>query len=146
MAKECKWIPKEPADPAKVGRLATELGIADKVVFAGFQHPVLPLVSAADMGVLASTVSEGCPLSPQEYMSQGRPVVVTDNGGQREYVVDGRNGLLVPPGDAQALACALSRLAADASLRQRMGQQAKADFDDHLNYDHFYQQIKTIYQ
>ena len=125
---------------------ATELGIADKVVFAGFQHPVLPWVAAADMGVLASTVSEGCPLSPQEYMSQGRPVVVTDNGGQREYVVDGRNGLLVPPGDAQALASALSRLAADASLRQRMGQQAKADFDDHLNYEHFYQQIKTIYQ
>lgn len=131
---------------AHLKQKATELGIADQVVFAGFQHPVLPWVAAADVGVLASTVSEGCPLSPQEYMSQGRPVVVTDNGGQREYVVDGCNGLLVPPGDAQALASALSRLAADAALRQRMGQQAKADFDDHLNYEHFYQQIKTIYQ
>lgn len=131
---------------AHLKQKATELGIADKVVFAGFQHPVLPWVAAADVGVLASTVSEGCPLSPQEYMSQGRPVVVTDNGGQREYVVDGRNGLLVPPGDAQALASALSRLADDACLRRRMGQQAKADFDDHLNYEHFYQQINSIYQ
>ena len=66
-------------------------GIADKIVFAGFRHPVLPYVAGADFGILASTVREGCPLSPQEYMSQGHPVVVTDNGGQREYVEDGRN-------------------------------------------------------
>jgi glycosyltransferase involved in cell wall biosynthesis len=103
-------------------------------------------VAAADVGILASTVSEGCPLSPQEYMSQGHPVIVTDNGGQREYVIDGQNGLLVPPGDAQALASALNRLTTDAALRQRLGQQAKADFDDHLNYDHYYEQIKKIYE
>ena len=79
-------------------------------------------------------------------MSQGHPVIVTNNGGQREYVIDGHNGLLVPPGDAQALATALSRLAADATLRQKLGQQAKEDFYDHLSYEHFYQQIKDIYQ
>ena len=125
---------------------AAELGITGSVVFAGFQHPVLPWVAAADVGVLASTVSEGCPLSPMEYMSQGRPVVVTNNGGQCEYVADGSNGLLVTPGDVEALARALSSLAADPALRQRLGHQARADFDDHLSYDHFYQQINAIYQ
>jgi glycosyltransferase involved in cell wall biosynthesis len=121
-------------------------GLVDKVVLAGFRHPVLPYVAAADFGILASTVREGCPLSPQEYMSQGRPVVVTNNGGQREYVVQEQNGLLVPPGDAKALAEAMARLVDDAALRQRLGQQAKADFDDHLNYDHYYEQIKKIYE
>ena len=130
---------------AHLKQKASELGIADQVIFAGFQHSVLPWVAAADVGILASTVSEGCPLSPQEYMSQGHPVIVTDNGGQREYVIDGQNGLLVPPGDAQALASALSRLTTDASLRQRLGQQAREDFYDHLSYEHFYQQIKGIY-
>lgn len=120
-------------------------GIAEKIIFAGFRHPVLPYVAGADFGILASTVREGCPLSPQEYMSQGHPVVVTDNGGQREYVVEEQNGLLVPPGNAKALAEAIARLVDDAALRQRLGQQAKADFDDHLNYDHYYAQIKTIY-
>ena len=120
-------------------------GIADKIVFAGFRHPVLPYVAGADFGILASTVREGCPLSPQEYMSQGHPVVVTDNGGQREYVEDGRNGLLVAPGNANQLAEAMSRLIDDADLRQKLGSQAKADFNDHLNYEHFYAQIKTIY-
>ena len=109
-------------------------GIADKIVFAGFRHPVLPYVAGADFGILASTVREGCPLSPQEYMSQGR-----------EYVEDGRNGLLVAPGNANQLAEAMSRLIDDADLRQKLGSQAKADFNDHLNYEHFYAQIKTIY-
>lgn len=120
-------------------------GIAKKIIFAGFRHPVLPYVAGADFGILASTVREGCPLSPQEYMSQGRPVIVTNNGGQREYVVQEQNGLLVPPGDVKALADAIARMVDDVALRQRLGQQAKADFDDHLNYTHYYDQIKTIY-
>ena len=78
-------------------------------------------------------------------MSQGRPVVVTNNGGRREYVVQEQNGLLLPPGDAKALAEAMARLVDDAALRQRLGQQAKTDFDDHLNYEHYYAQIKKVY-
>lgn len=131
---------------AHLHQVAQEKGISDKVIFAGFRHPVLSVVAAADFGILASTVQEGCPLSPQEYMSQGHPVVVTNNGGQREYVVQEHNGLLVPPGDAKALAEAIARLVDDAALRQRLGTQAKADFDDHLNYDHYYEQIKKIYE
>ena len=130
---------------AHLKQVAADKGISDKVVFAGFVHPVLPYVAAADFGILASTVQEGCPLSPQEYMSQGHPVVVTNNGGQREYVIQEQNGLLVPPGDAQALAGAMARLIDDAPLRQRLGQQAKSDFDDHLDYAHYYAQIKTVY-
>lgn len=131
---------------AHLKQVVQEKGIAEKVVFAGFVHPVLPYVAAADFGILASTVQEGCPLSPQEYMSQGHPVVVTNNGGQREYVQQEHNGLLVPPGDAKALAEAIARLVDDAALRQRLGAQAKADFDDHLNYDHYYEQIRKIYE
>ena len=131
---------------AHLHQMAEDKGISDKVIFAGFRHPVLSVVAAADFGILASTVQEGCPLSPQEYMSQGHPVVVTNNGGQREYVQQEHNGLLVPPGDAKALAEAIARLVDDAALRQRLGTQAKADFDDHLNYDHYYEQIKKIYE
>ena len=130
---------------AHLRQLISEEKIEQQVLLAGFRHPVLPYVSAADFGVLASTVREGCPLSPQEYMSQGHPVVVTKNGGQREYVVEGRNGLLVPPGDVKALAEAMGRLIDDSALRLRLGKQAKIDFDDHLNYEHFYAQIKMIY-
>lgn len=130
---------------AHLQQLIAQNGLQQTVLLAGFRHPVLPYVAAADFGILASTVQEGCPLSPQEYMSQGHPVVVTDNGGQREYVVDGKNGLLVPPGDAQSLSAAMGRMIDDADLRQQLGRQAKADFDDHLNYEHYYAQICKIY-
>ena len=103
-------------------------------------------MAGADFGILASTVREGCPLSPQEYMSQGHPVVVTNNGGQREYVEDGHNGLLVEPGNARQLAEAMGRLIDDTQLRQKLGQQAKTDFDDHLNYEHYYAKICRIYK
>ncbi|MBQ9357685.1 MAG: glycosyltransferase family 4 protein [Prevotella sp.] len=124
----------------------SDLQLTDKVVLAGFQHPVLPFVADADFGILASTVREGCPLSPQEYMSQGHTVVVTDNGGQREYVVDGVNGLLVPPGDADKLAAAMARLIDSKELRQQLGAKAKADFTEKLSYDHLYSQICELYE
>jgi glycosyltransferase involved in cell wall biosynthesis len=97
------------------------------------------------LGILVSIVPEGCGLSLQEYMSQGRPVITTNNGGQSDFVFDNRNGLLVPPGDAQALAATLSRLINDSALRQKLGEQAIADFRDHLNYERFYEQIKRLY-
>ena len=131
---------------AHLRQLIAEKGLGDKVLLAGFRHPILPYVAGADFGVLASTVREGCPLSPQEYMSQGRPVVATNNGGQREYIDDGKNGLLVEPGDARQLADAMRRLAADAELRRRLGRQAKADYDARLNYEHFYTEISKIYE
>ena len=59
--------------------------------------------------------------------------------------LDGRNGLLVTPGNASQLAEAMGRLIDDADLRQQLGQQAKADFDDHLNYEHYYAKIRRIY-
>ena len=120
-------------------------GLSDKVLLAGFRHPVLPYVAGADFGILASVVREGCPLSPLEYMSQGHPVIATNNGGQKEYLRDEVNGLLVPAGDVQALASAISRLVDDAGLRRSLGAQAKADFEASLNYEQFYQNIKQIY-
>ena len=111
----------------------------------GFQPEVLAYVAAADFGVLPSTVREACPLSAQEYLSQGRPVVSTNQGGQCEYLADGSNALLVPP-DPTALADAMRRLATDTALCHRLGLQAKADFGHHLTYDHFYTQMHHLYQ
>jgi glycosyltransferase involved in cell wall biosynthesis len=73
------------------------------------------------IGVLASITGEGLPVSLLEAASCGRPLVATDVAGCREIVVDKRNGFLVPPSDAAALAAALETLAKDATLRHNMG-------------------------
>lgn len=115
------------------------------VIMAGFVDSVLAYVAGGDIGVLPSVVAEGCSLAAQEHMSFGHPIVATNNGGQREYIVDGKNGLLVPPGDPEALADALRKLLHDRELRKVLGAQAKADFDNHLNYESFYNQMRKIY-
>jgi len=120
-------------------------GLEGTVMMAGFRHPVLPYVASSDFGILASIVREGCPLSPLEYMSQGRPVVTTNNGGQKEYVVNGENGFMVTPGDAERLAEAMAVMINDAERRHEMGVRAKEDFFDHMDYEHFYAQISKLY-
>lgn len=130
---------------AHLKSLIAENHLENKVELAGFRNPVLSYVAACDIGLLPSIVREGCSLAAQEHMSQGHPIIATNNGGQREYIEHGKNGLLVPPGDAKALADAMRVLIDDAPLRWQLGRQAKADFDDHLNYEHFYSQIQQIY-
>ena len=69
---------------------------------------------------------EGLPRSVLEAAACGRPVVATDTPGCRDFVEDGVNGRLIPPGDAAALAAALRGLAVDKSTRQRFGAAARA--------------------
>lgn len=130
---------------AHLKSLIAEKNLENKVHLAGFRNPVLAYVAACDFGLLPSVVQEGCSLAAQEHMSLGHPIIATNNGGQREYIEHGKNGLLVPPGDAKALADAMATLIDDAPLRKQMGRQAKIDFDDHLTYEHFYAQIQKIY-
>jgi glycosyltransferase involved in cell wall biosynthesis len=91
----------------------------------GTRDDVPAILNAADVFVLASH-REGMPRSVIEAMMAGLPVVGTDIRGTREEVVDGITGLLVPAGDAAALAEALGMLCADAGLRARLGAAGRA--------------------
>lgn len=79
------------------------------------------VLAAASIVVLPTTYGEGVPKVLIEAAAAGRPIVATDVPGCREVVRDGENGFLVPPGDRSALASAIERLCADASLRARLG-------------------------
>jgi glycosyltransferase involved in cell wall biosynthesis len=78
------------------------------------------LLASADVFVLSS-LSEGMPISILEAMAAGLPVVATAVGGVPELVVDGETGLLVPPGNAEALEAAVRKVVEDGALRRRMG-------------------------
>ncbi|MCC6848923.1 MAG: glycosyltransferase [Deltaproteobacteria bacterium] len=99
---------------------AAALGLADRVRFLGRVEDVAPLLAAADALVMPSR-REGLGVAALEAMAAGLPVVASRVGGLPEAVVDGETGLLVPPGDAAALAAALARLAADPALAGRLG-------------------------
>jgi glycosyltransferase involved in cell wall biosynthesis len=68
---------------------------------------------------------EGSPNAILEAMATGLPIVATRIGGIVDLLEDGRTGLLVPPGDAEALAMALGRILCDANFRAGLGSRAR---------------------
>lgn len=97
-------------------RRAAELSASARVHFLGIQTEIADLLAASDIFALASHW-EGTPLAVMEAMTAGLPVAATAVGGVPELVSDGETGLLVPAGDMNALAAALSRLAGDKGTR-----------------------------
>jgi glycosyltransferase involved in cell wall biosynthesis len=102
------------------------LGLRDRVEFRElpWEDRVADLLAGFDLFVLPSRI-EGLPVSIMEAMLAGLPIVVTDVGSVREEVVDGENGLIVPPEDPAALAGAINELMADPDRRARMGQRSR---------------------
>jgi glycosyltransferase involved in cell wall biosynthesis len=104
--------------------LADELGIRERVVFAGRVPDVTGYLGRVAIGVNCSD-SEGFSNAILEYMLRGCAVVATAVGGNREAVEDGVDGLLVPPDDPAALAGAIARLLDDPGLRRRLARTAR---------------------
>jgi glycosyltransferase involved in cell wall biosynthesis len=124
--------PLEP-DRARVEALVQSLGLSARVTFTGLvpPHEVAGRFAAAAILVLpnvASAISDRytSPLKLFEYLWMGRPIVASDLTAIREVLTNRRTALLVPPGDAEALAGALETLAADRDLARSLGAAARA--------------------
>jgi glycosyltransferase involved in cell wall biosynthesis len=92
--------------------------------FLGRLEDVRPALEACSVYVLPS-YREGTPRSVLEALAVGRPVITTDAPGCRETVIEGENGLMVPPRDSEALYAAMLRLCDDRELRERMGKRSR---------------------
>ncbi len=111
---------REEASIAELQSYASASGIADRVTFLGERRDVPALMRAADVHCQPNTGPEPFGLAFVEALYAARPVVTTDVGGARE-IVTSDCGILVPPGDEQALPSALQRLVSDPALRRRLG-------------------------
>jgi glycosyltransferase involved in cell wall biosynthesis len=89
---------------------------------------------------------EGLPVSILEAAASGVPVVASDVGGISDFVEDGVTGLLVPPGDATALARAIQRLAGDAALAGNVAVAARARVERGFSWDSVSDRFDTIYR
>ena len=164
-------VVSEEADPPEVlyaGRLSPEKGVRELVAAA----VGLPLVVAGDgplrdevpgaMGFVphdelerlferAAVVAcpshrEGFGVVCAEAMAFGRPVVAGDVGGLRDLVVHEETGLLVPPGNVEALRAALQRLLADPDLRRRFGEAGRARIAEHFTWQQFGDEMLRAYE
>lgn len=99
--------------------LAKSLGIADKVLFAGFIENIPTALAAMDVVVCSSLRGEGLTGAIREAMAMKRPVVSSDVAGNRELVIHNETGLLVAPGDSAALAKSIEKIIINPHLAKK---------------------------
>jgi glycosyltransferase involved in cell wall biosynthesis len=112
-----------------VEALASELGIADRLVLTGLRRDVPELMAMFDIFVLSS-LWEGLPRVLPQAMATGLPVVATAIDGNAEIITDGMTGRLVPPGTPPAIAQAVIELLQDKQLATTLGQAGKEKSDE----------------
>jgi glycosyltransferase involved in cell wall biosynthesis len=115
------WIWGEGSERSMLTDRIAELDLTDRVFLPGQTRAAWDEMAAADAFVLSSRF-EGMPMALMESMALGVPSVAFDcPSGPRELMRGGQDGLLIPPGDAIALAAALRRLLSDGALREELG-------------------------
>jgi glycosyltransferase involved in cell wall biosynthesis len=124
--------------------LCMNLGIASKVVFFGEQQDVGTYLSAFDIATLTSN-TEGCSNSLLEAMALGRPVVTTDVGGNREVVLHGETGFLLPPGNVEELVKAITTLLENQETADSMGQKAQEFLFHRFSLENMVSQYEALY-
>ena len=120
VAGACFAIAGEGPQRRALSRRIAELGLEGRVRLLGWREDLRELLAASDVFVQPSR-NEGLSIAVLEAMAVGCPVVATDAGGTRESIEDGVTGVLVPPGDAGALAAALTAALEDPARRAAFG-------------------------
>ncbi len=135
------------------GRLEQELreqinslGLEDYVTLAGHRNDIPDVMNSIDVMVLSSTFGEALGGATLEAMAASRPAIVTRLGGLPELVDDGKSGLIVQPGDSEALAEAMLSLHKDRESRLEMGRQAHAILLERFTPKRFWQAWNPLFE
>lgn len=136
----------EGPEQGRLRALAQRLGAA--VFFTGYRtgKELWTLVEAALCAALPSVWYENAPKSVLEAMARSKPVVASAIGGLPELIEDGRTGFLVPPGDRQALAAALRRMAdLPAADKASMGAEARRKALTSFTAERYFSEMVSLY-
>ncbi len=126
-------------------RLALELGIEQSVVFTGKRNDMPSVYAALDIVTLPS-LFEGMPMVILEALAACKPVVATRVGAVPDVILNEDTGLLIEPGDVPALGRALTRLIADAALRQSLAEKGRAFLTAHCSATSMARKYLDVYK
>ena len=124
---------------------AQAAGVGANFMFLGRRNDVADILAACDIAVLPSA-AEGMPNAVLEYMAAGLPVVASAVGGNLEVIADGATGLLVPPGDAEALGKGLLRLLADDVLALRVARKGRELVEQRFSFERLTREVGALYE
>ncbi len=126
-------------------RLSYALKIQDHVVITPSVEDTRIPLAAMDLFVYPS-LQEGFGLAIVEAMASGVPVVATSAGGPKDIIENGVSGLLVPPGDTEALGAAIRSLLADPIRCERIKQAARERAKAHFNMERVVREVEQVYE
>jgi len=125
--------------------LAENLGLKSRIRFLGFRSDASALIESMDVLVVPS-LTEGSPLVTLEAMAAGVPVVASAVGGIPDQVRHGEEGLLVPPGDTEALGEALLDLLRDPGRARRLGEAGRRRATSEFGHATMVGRIEDVYR
>lgn len=119
-------------------------GLSDKATFFGTCFDIPNILLTFDIFVLSST-TEGISISLLEAMASSLPCIATDAGGNKEVVIDGETGYIVPPSNPKLMADRIVTLAKNASLRIKLGSSGKERVSNYFSIDSTAHNYKILY-
>ncbi|MCZ7936757.1 glycosyltransferase family 4 protein [Agrobacterium salinitolerans] len=134
----------QEAYEARIREQASRLGLEGRVRFLGFRPDVPELMAAMDVVAHTSIVAEPFGRVVVEAMMCGRPVVATRGGGVTEIIRDGETGLLVPPGNALALAAAIGRILSQPALAERLARKGREDVSQRFSLEETCRSVSAL--
>lgn len=138
------WVIGEGELRGELEKLAQDLRIYNSVHFLGERTDVHELLSASDVFILPS-LWEGQPISIMEAGAAGKPIIATNVDGIADILTDGKNALLVPVKDPNALAAAMMRLITDTGLRTRLSFSIQATVSESFTAEKMAKRIGDLY-
>lgn len=146
--------PEEIAHEKNLRRLAHDLGLESDLFFLGFRPDGVEVIRQLDLLLVPSLIlkapggpkSEGFGRVAAEALSVGTPVVAARAGGIPEVLGHGEAGVLVPPGDADALAGAALSLLRDEARRLTLARRGRRRFEECFTVERHVQQIVKVYE
>lgn len=124
-----------------------QLPYRDRIMMPGYRTHDLPEIYAAlDCSLFLGLGSDGSSRAVLEAMSTGKPVIALNRGGIDEVIQNGVNGILVPPGDRNALASALCSLFNDRNRAALMGEKARRTIEQHFTEERRSRETNMLYR
>jgi len=124
--------------------LARKLNVYDRIIFTGFRSDIPDLLSTMDVLVVPSLL-EGFPMITLEAMALATPVVATQIHGITEQIMDGKEGVLIPPRNTDALASAVTQIITDRELSSRLGMAARKRVESSFSVRKMVRETEKVY-
>lgn len=130
----------------RLQQLVRELKLGEQFIYTGDVEDIKGAYAALDISVLASACGEPFGGVVIESMAMALPVIGTAIGGTGEQIENGVTGYLVPPGDPQSMADAMTKLLASPETRRRFGSAGRERFLAQFEFENFYRTITALYE